>query len=80
MKFVIMYAVLIYLVSCADDSEDHDNNHTREQKIIRAFFWPITLNSWFRSQNGRLHRLLNILWTVLIAGWFLSLLWDRIKI
>lgn len=72
----IIYLAILYIVACADDCGD--NCHTTNQRIARAIFWPLTVTSWFRTQNIRLHRLLNILWTVLIAGWFISLLADRI--
>jgi hypothetical protein len=76
MKYLIMYLAMVYIVACADHTGEDE--HTVEQRIVRAAFWPVTLTSWFSSQNGRLHRLLNILWCVLIAGWFLSLMADRL--
>lgn len=76
MKYVLMYAAMAYLISCADDCGD--STHTIAQRIVRAIVWPVTLNQWFRSHNGRLHRLLTILWIALISGWFLSLIADRV--
>lgn len=76
MKFIVMYAMMLFIIACADDTGDE--SHTIIQRVLRALFWPLTLTSFFRSQNIRLHRLLNILWCVLIAGWFLSLMADRL--
>lgn len=78
MKYLIIYAIFAFLVSCADDTGDEQ--HSASQRIARAIFWPVTLRSWFISQNGRLHRLLTIMWIVLIGGWFASLLSDRLHI
>lgn len=76
MKWLLIYLAMVYTVACADDVGD--KSHKPYQRVIRAIIWPLTITSWFRSQNVRLHRLLNILWTVLIAGWFLSLMVDRL--
>lgn len=78
MKYILLYLAMIYVVSCADDVTDHGDGHTIMQRIQRSIFWPVTLTNWFRTQNIRLHRTLNILWTLLIAGWFLSLMSDRL--
>lgn len=74
MEFAIVYAVLAFLVHCADARGEHGP----EQKLVRALFWPLTLTSWFRTQAQQLHFLLTILWTMLIAGWFITLILDRI--
>lgn len=76
MKYVIINLVIMYIVACADDVGD--DAHNIQQKILRAVFWPLTITSWFRSQNGRLHRALNILWLLLIGGWLISLMVDRL--
>lgn len=76
MKFLFMYIALAYLVSCADDVGD--DQHTPRQRLLRAIAFPVTLNSWFRSNNGRLHRFLTLLWIALIMGWSLSLIADRV--
>lgn len=78
MKWFIMYFVICYTVACADDIADYGDNHTIFQRVLRALFWPLTCTSWFRSQNGRLHRLLNIGWVLLVFGWLLSLMADRL--
>ena len=78
MKYPLIYLAMIYVVGCADDVTDHGDNYTIKQRVQRAIFWPLTLTNWFRTQNIRLHRTLNILWTLLICGWFLSLLMDRL--
>ncbi len=78
MKLVLMYGAVLYIVACADDVKEPGDTHPFFHRILRALFWPITITSWFRTQNGRLHRLLNILWIVLIGGWFLSLLSDKL--
>lgn len=70
-----MYAAMAYITACADDA---DKTHSPLQRVARVVAWPLTITSWFRSQNQRLHRLLNILWTVLIAGWLLSLIADKV--
>lgn len=75
MKYLLMNAVMVYVVACADGV---DGKHSFWDRIGRALLWPVTVTSWFVTQNIRLHRLLNILWTILIAGWFLSLLADRL--
>jgi hypothetical protein len=75
MKFILMYSIVIYIVSCADDD---DGSHNLLQRIVRSVLWPITITSWFRSGNERLHRMLTILWCILILGWLLSLIYDRI--
>jgi hypothetical protein len=77
MKFIVMYLIVVYVVWCADDVEG-DEDHSNFQRWIRSILFPITLTSWFRSNNERLHRLLTILWTLLIFGWGLSLLADRL--
>lgn len=76
MKFVVMNLAITYIVACADDEQDGE--HTLLQRFIRAIFWPLTVTSWFRCQNGRFHKLLNILWAVLIAGWLLGFISDRL--
>jgi hypothetical protein len=73
-----MYAAMIYIIACADDIKEPGDTHPWLHRVLRAVTWPLTVTSWFRTQNGRLHRLLNILWTVLIAGWLLSLLADKL--
>lgn len=73
-----MYLFMVYVVGCADDVSDLGDIHTVRQRIVRAILWPQTLTNWFRTQNIRLHRTLNILWTLLIAGWLLSLMSDKI--
>lgn len=78
MKYAIMYSTMAFLVWCADDVKDHLDIHTFSERFVRTLFWPLTLISWFRSQNGRMHRFLNILWIVLISGWLLSLMADRL--
>lgn len=78
MKWILMNLVIMYLVFCADDVDDCGDTHSSWERMARVFLWPITITEWFRSQNQRLHRLLNILWTVLIAGWLLSLMADRL--
>lgn len=76
MKWSLMYLAMVYIVACADDVGD--KTHSLRQRVFRAAVWPLTLTSWFRSQNIRLHRLLNILWAILITGWLLSLMADRL--
>jgi hypothetical protein len=78
MKYIFMYIALLYIVACADDVTDHGDTHSTRERIVRAILWPKTVTSWFRTQNIRLHRMLNILWCVLIAGWFFSLMADRL--
>lgn len=78
MKYILMYLAICYIVACADDVEDCIDRHSWKQRIFRSIFWPITVTNWFRNQNQRLHRMLNILWCVLITGWLLSLLADRL--
>jgi hypothetical protein len=78
MKYFLMYLALTYIIACADDVKDSLENHSVGNRIWRAIVWPWTLTSWFRTQNQRLHRLLNILWCLLISGWLLSLLADRL--
>lgn len=78
MKFILMYLVMVYIVACADNIKDPGDTHPVLHRIVRAVTWPVTLTSWFSTQNIRLHRLLNILWTILIGGWFLSLMADRL--
>lgn len=77
MKWLVMNVFITYLVSAADSS-GQDQGHITLQKILRAVFWPITLNSWARTGNDRLHRLLTLLWVCLTAGWILSLMADRL--
>ena len=76
MKWLAMYAAMLYIVACADDLDD--KAHSKAQRLYRAAVWPLTITSWFRTQNVRLHRLLNILWAILIMGWLLSLMADRL--
>lgn len=78
MKFFVMYLVMLFVVACADSVDDHNDSHEPEWRVIRAIFWPLTMTSWFITGNQRLHRLLNILWALLISGWLLSLLSDRL--
>ena len=78
MEYLIMYATVIYIVTCADADGEHEDNRFWEQRFVRALLWPITVTQWFVTQNSRLHRFLNILWCVLILGWFLSLMADRL--
>lgn len=78
MKFGLMYAAMLYIVACADDVKEPGDTHPWLHRVLRAVVWPLTVTSWFRTQNGRLHRLLNILWTVLISGWLLSLMADKL--
>lgn len=76
LHLLIINLVIMYIVACADDVGDA--THRAHQRVLRVVLWPLTVTSWFRTQNIRLHRMLNILWTVLIAGWFVSLLIDRL--
>lgn len=78
LKYFLMYTIFSYIIACADDVNDSGNDHSKKQRILRIIFWPLTVTSFFRSQNIRLHRLLNILWCVLIAGWLLSLMADKL--
>lgn len=78
MKFLLMYAAMIYIIACADDVKEPGDSHPKLNRFIRAIIWPVTLTSWFRTQNCRLHRVLNILWTLLIGGWLLSLIADKL--
>lgn len=78
MKFFLMYLVLVYVVACADDVREPGDYHPLLHRIFRAVAWPVTITSWFCSQGVRLNRLLNILWTLLIIGWSLSLIADRV--
>lgn len=73
-----MYATILYVVACADNVKEPGDSHPWLHRIIRAITWPITITSWFSTQNIRLYRLLNILWAVLIGGWFLSLVADKL--
>jgi len=73
-----MNLLVTYIVACADSVDDRGDSHSTKQRLVRATLWPITLTGWFVTQNSRLPRLLNILWTVLIAGWLLSLVADRL--
>lgn len=75
---LVMYALMVYIVACADAVQEPGNMHLVSSRVIRAVAWPVTLTSWFVTQNIRLHRLLNILWAVLIGGWFLSLVADKL--
>lgn len=75
-KYLVMYFAMAYIVACADDAGDDE--HSLEHRIVRAAFWPITVTNWFRHQGIRLNRMLTILWIVLISGWFLSLIADRV--
>lgn len=72
-----MYSAMIYVIACADNVKEPGNTHPRLKRLIRAILWPATLTSWFQTQNIRLHRVLNILWTLLIGGWLLSLMADK---
>lgn len=74
-QYVIMYTVMALIVFCADDLDD--GSHTIIQRVFRTLFFPLTIFSWFRTGNIRLHRLLTILWTMLISGWLMSLIADR---
>lgn len=74
-QYLVMYVVMALIVACADDLDD--GSHTTPQRLIRVLFFPLTVLSWFRTGNIRLHRLLTILWTVLISGWLMSLIADR---
>jgi hypothetical protein len=76
MKWVVMNTVITYAVACADFNE-YDDSHTKPWKVMRAVFWPITVTCWLRSQSIRTHRLLTIMWILLISGWLLSLVADR---
>lgn len=78
MKWIVMYSLMAYLISCADN--DGDDSHSQIQRILRAIVWPATLHSFLISQNAKLYRLLTSLWIMLTAGWVLSLLADRIKV
>lgn len=78
MKYLLMYFAMFYIVFCADNVKDYGDTHSLPHRIIRGLVWPLTITSWFNSQSIRLHRMLNILWCVLIMGWFLSLMADRI--
>lgn len=77
MKWFYIYMAFWYIVYCAEDVPDFQD-HTKTQKIIRATLWPITVTQWFRLQSQKLHRMLNILWCVLISGWLISLMMDRL--
>lgn len=76
MKYFVMYVLMLYVVACADSVDDLC--HSTKNRVLRGLFWPITLTNWFITGNMRLHRLLNILWCMLISGWLLSLLADRL--
>ena len=76
MKYVIMHLVMVYIVACADYVDDPPLSVN--QRILRAFLWPITLTGWFTTHSIKLHRTLTILWIFLIAGWLLSLVADRV--
>lgn len=78
MKWTLLNLAIVYVVACADNTNKHNDSHTIKQRIIRSIFWPVTVTSWFYSQNVRLSRLLNILWTLLIGGWLLSLIADKL--
>jgi hypothetical protein len=78
MKYPLMYLGMMYITSCADAVSDYGDKYTWGQRAINAVLWPLTLTSWFCSQNIKLHRLLNILWCVLIAGWLIALMADRL--
>lgn len=76
MKYTLMYLALTYIVACADSVED--DSHSLRHRLYRALLWPWTVTNWFKSQNQRLHRLLNILWVLLVSGWLISLMADRL--
>lgn len=78
MKWLLLYFVAVYIIACADAVHDSFNPQTRKQQFIRAILWPITITTWFRKQPPQLFRMLNILWALLIFGWLLSLITDRI--
>jgi hypothetical protein len=78
MKWVVMNFVIMYVIFCADDVNEHDDWHTIGHRVLRAIVWPVTVTQWFRRQNIRVHRLLTILWILLVAGWFFSLMADRL--
>lgn len=77
MKWILLNLAAMYIVACADYT-GHEDTHTMGQRIIRIILWPFTLHSLFVFQDRKLYRLLNILWTCLIFGWFLSLLFDKL--
>lgn len=76
MKYTLIYIALFYVVACADSVEG--DQHSPIHRFYRALFWPWTVTNWFTSQNCRLHRLLNILWVLLVSGWLISLMADRL--
>lgn len=79
MKWFWLNLLVMYVIACADDVDDPDDTHTRPERIARVILWPRTITEWFRTGNQRLHRLLTILWTILISGWLLSLMADRLS-
>lgn len=74
-----MNLLVMYIIACADDVDDPDDSHTVAARAARVLFWPLTITEWFRTGNQRVHRLLTILWTILISGWLLSLMADRLS-
>lgn len=78
MKYFFMNLLVMYVIFCADDVDDKNDHHSLVERIFRTILWPLTLTEWFRTSNQRLHRLLTILWTILIAGWLLSLVADKL--
>jgi len=76
MKWILVYIAMAYITFCANDVEYEPQSIA--QQLTRSLLWPWTLTVWFRSQSARLHRLLNILWCVLIAGWLMTLMLDRL--
>lgn len=77
MKWLAINLTIMYMVSRADSS-GQDQGHTIIQKIFRAVLWPITVDSWFRTGNERLHRLLTLSWLFITVGWLMSLMADRL--
>lgn len=73
-----MNLLIMYVIFCADDVNEPGDSHTLIERIGRTILWPFTITEWFRTNNQRLHRLLTILWTILISGWLLSLMADRL--
>lgn len=78
MKWFWMNLLIMYVIFCADDVNEPGDSHSSLERIGRTIFWPLTITEWFRTNNQRLHRLLTILWTILISGWLLSLMADRL--
>lgn len=78
MKWFWMNLLIMYVIFCADDVNEPGDSHSFLERIGRMILWPLTITEWFRTNNQRLHRLLTILWTILISGWLLSLMADRL--